>query len=439
MRANRLKRLHRWLARKPPPTRKTDRPLMAALKHAEAALARSNGSPQAFLAVLLARDEVELAYRQASYHPVELVQRCINLDQQLCQVSPELLTSLPAWRETVSPPETSWWWYLDRAAEARKQKAEAREQENDLIWILLAGTLVLLTGALTLEIIKRLWTGASDLTATFGTLFTLLLTGSPFTKRGQEAAQWMFKRIPRLTPRYQAEAMAAMAFIAFIGVLLLWVFGLPGLAVYYSNHGLDELLAGRVTAAQRSFQRAVALNPDQVVAYQNLADVYARIGQPDEAINWYKQAIAHDLNFGPAYARLSQTYNEQGKFEQATQIALAGLRPENKTRQADVALAAEYDLLANLGWAYFEQEKYDQAQEALEAALTLEPQLKSLEATQGQLRRALPHYYLAQIYEQRNKSEEALVQWRETLRFLNADNWGHQEWLAVVQAKLSQP
>jgi tetratricopeptide (TPR) repeat protein len=233
--------------------------------------------------------------------------------------------------------------------------------------------------------------------------------------------------------------MAAMAFIAFVALLLLWFFGLPGLAVYYSNHGLDELLAGRVTTAQRNFQRAVALNPDQVVAYQNLADVYARIGQPDEAINWYKQAIAHDLNFGPAYARLSQTYNEQGKFEQAAQIALAGLRPENKTRQADVALAAEYDLLANLGWAYFEQEKYDQAQEALEAALALEPQLKPLEATRGQLRRALPHYYLAQIYEQRNKSEEALVQWRETLRFLNADNWGHQEWLAVVQAKLSQP
>lgn len=443
VRPNRFKSLRPWLAGRPSQRRRAGNAgeplLMNALQQYEAALARLNDHPQTFLAVLLARDDVELASREMPSRPVELVQWWISMDQQLRQMPRELLIRLPGWRDTVRPAETAWWWFMDLEAEVRKQKADVREQDDDLLWILLAGSLVLLTGALTLEIIKRLWTGASDLTATFGTLFTLLLTGSPFTKRGQEVAQWVFKRIPRLTPRYRAEAMVAMAFIAFTAVLLLWFFGLPGLAIYYSNRGLDELLAGRVTTAQRHFQRAVALNPDQAVAYQNLADVYNRIGLPDEAINWYRQAIAHDLNFGPAYARLSQTYNELGKSEQAVQIALAGLRPENRARQADVALAAEYNLLANLGWAYFEQGKYDQAQAVLEAALTLESELRPLEATRGQLRRALPHYYLAQIYEQRNEPEQAAAQWRETLRFLDADNWDHQGWLEVVQAKLRQP
>jgi tetratricopeptide (TPR) repeat protein len=405
-----------------------------ALQHYEQALEQVTADPDSFLAVLLARDAVRTARREHSARAVRHIRQWTALDERLRQLSPDLPANLPLWRKTLQPPESSWWWFLDQAAQAKQEQIEQKEEEKDILWALVAGTLILFTTTLTLEIIKRLWTGTPDSVATFGTLLTLLLTASPFSKQGQAVAQKLFKRVHF---RYRAEVMAATASIAFGLVLLIWFLGLPALAVYYSNRGFNELGAGEVTEAQRHFQRAVALDPEQVVAYQHVADVYARIGQPEEAIDWYKQAIHRNLNFGPAYARLSQTYNEQGQFEAAIQTALAGLRPENQIRQADIALAARYNLLANLGWAYFGQEEYDRAQETLEAALVLEPQLKQLEATHGQLRRALPHYYLAQVYDHQGNAEGALVQWRESLRYLDADNWDHRAWLATVQQNLS--
>lgn len=413
--------------------------LTEAVEQYQASLTQLTPEPQSLLAVLLARSEVEIARRQAAAPTAVQVQQLVALDAQLRQVSSDQLESLPAWRHTLSPPEAAWWWYLDKEAQARQQEIEQREQENDLIWILLTGTLLLFTSTLTLEIIKRLWADAPDMSAILGTLLMLLLTGSPFTKRGQELATLVFKRLPWLTPRYRAEAMAAMAFLAFASILLIWLFVRPWWATKYNNWGMAALLDGKVTTAQNYFQRAVALDPEQVVAYHNLADVYARIGQPQEATKWYQQAIARDANFGPAYASLSRLLNEQSQFDEAARLALAGLRSENEIYQPEIALIVRYHLLSNLGWACFGQDQYKRAQDMLETAVSLETELKTLEAQYGQLRQATPHFFLAQIYEQQKMPEESIAHWQEALRYLNAENWDHREWLDVVQDKLSNP
>ncbi len=392
--------------------------------------------PKLLLSILLARNAVQSAQKQATTPEVDQVARLTELDQKLRRISPNLLESLPAWRRALSPPKSRWWWYLEEEA-----------KEKDWIWNFLTGLLLLITTTLALEIIRRLWVGVPDMSAIFGTLLTALLTASPLTKQGRELATWLFKGLSKIKflsgvkPRYWAEAMAAMALVAAVGMGLIWVFVRPAYATLMNNWGLAELSTGDVTAAEMYFRRAVALDQDQVVQYHNLAALYARTGRLEEAGQWYLQAIAHAGDFGPAYAGLSQLYNEEGQFKEATRIALVGLRPENQASEPEAALVARYNLLSNLGWAYFGQEQYRQAQEALEAALSLEPRVRTQEqeTRTGLLRSPIPHFFLAQVYEQQEKFEEAQAQYRETKRFLDPENWAQHEWLNFVQEKLGAP
>jgi tetratricopeptide (TPR) repeat protein len=101
---------------------------------------------------------------------------------------------------------------------------------------------------------------------------------------------------------------------------------------------------------------------------------------------------------------------------------------------------ARYELLANLGWAYFAQDELAFAQRALEDAVSLEPQLKVLEEAEtprAQYRLALPHYYLARIYEQADEPRQALEQWEETLALLDP-GWGQQVWRMEAQDRIQQ-
>jgi tetratricopeptide (TPR) repeat protein len=258
------------------------------------------------------------------------------------------------------------------------------------------------------------------------------------SKRGRELAEQFFSRIPRLQPRFRAEAMAGMAVLAFLVVGAGWLL-LPRLARYYNNEGHDALRVGNLAAAQRAFQRAASLNPDLVVPYQNLADVYQRIGRPQEAQSWYQKAIEHNLNFGPAYRGLGHLYNLADDFEQAEQVLLAGLGCEYVAGDADLETITRYQLLSDLGWAYLGQEQLELAEKALDAAVVLEVEVKAIEERTGyRYRLALPHYTLAQIYEQSDRPQEALEQWDESLRFLRPENWADQKWITTALNHIEQ-
>jgi len=84
-------------------------------------------------------------------------------------------------------------------------------------------------------------------------------------------------------------------------------------------------------------------------------------------------------------------------------------------------------MLADLGWAYFAQQKAALAEEALDAARDLEPELEELPATAGEQRNAIPAYYLAQLYEAQGLTAKAKEQWREAVRRLGDDSWPNRE------------
>jgi tetratricopeptide (TPR) repeat protein len=429
--------LHLLLGESVPTTQPTANPppsLNSVLEQYEETLGMSSDDTH-MLQSLLARDAVAATLQQIKEPSPAQIQQLAELDICLrLKVAGFRADSVDNWRQTLGRPDTAWWWFPSKLA-------EEREKHHDLPWMLLAGSFMTLTAALTLDIIKRLWDGAPDTISTIGTLLTLLLTASPLTKQGQDLGKVILQRISWLKPHWHSRAMLGASVIAFVMVLIARLL-LPQLARMYNNWGLEELQVGNLTAAQQDFQRAVALTPDLVVPYQNVANNYQQIGLYDEALSWYQKAIEHDRNFSPAYRGLGHVYNRQGEFTKAEPVLLAGLALKSDAQNPELKkleTVTRYALLADLGWTYFEQERFERAQEVLEEAMKLESEVKAVGEQEGaEYRIALPHYYLAQIYEQLGRPTDAIQQWKDTLRFIGSNNWADREWIATAQQRLQQ-
>jgi tetratricopeptide (TPR) repeat protein len=215
-----------------------------------------------------------------------------------------------------------------------------------------------------------------------------------------------------------------------------WILPYP-MAEAYNNSGVRELAQGNLAAARQSFLRASALNADRVVPYYNIGRAYEEAGSLNEAGEWYQRAIEEDANFAPAYRGLGQVYNEQSQYAAAEEVLIAGLAMSMDEVEEVTARITRYELLANLGWSYFAQGKTELAQQVLISALKMEAELKQIgEARDAEYRRALPHFYLAQIYEEAGDLPNAILQWEECLRFLDANDWRQQERHFIAQKHL---
>ncbi|MDM8527826.1 tetratricopeptide repeat protein [Anaerolineales bacterium HSG24] len=389
---------------------------------------KTDSTPTTLLTLLLARDA--LANLETSLQVTEL-ENLSQLDNQFrtaTRALPEnLLTDYATWRtnHTQAHPE-AWWWQLD--AQYQQQQVE-----QDTFFIVITGVFVLITIPFAVEIIKRLWDGAPDIYSIGGTLLTLLLTGGSLSQKVRQLGNWLLtygaKKIG-IKRSFYAEIGMILAIIGWVLVMSFWVWGLPDWAHWYNDQGFASLQTGNIAKAEDYFRRSVALNPDEAVPYYNLGQVYHDIAQPKVAIEWYQQALQQNYDFAPAYQGLGRLYNEQGKHDQAETILLAGLerlkgQSENKATQV-----TRYYLLNHLGWAYFEQEKYILAEEVLTDTIELEPTLRQFElAERSSYRQALPHIYLAELYEQQENWSAAKQQWEQCIALVPLDSVDKQQLL----------
>lgn len=347
--------------------------------------------------------------------------RLVALDNRLRELAPhqfKALANLPGWRASFSPAETAWWWRLDI-------QFESAEQERDFLWYLGAALCTMISLTISVEMIRRLWSGAPDVIAVFGTILTLLLTSSPLLKRGPDLGQWIIQRLTWLNPRHRGEASFGMAALALAAILAGW-FSLPGLGTLYNNWGDEALGNGDLVTAEQWFQRATALRPELPVAYYNLAALYEESGSPDEAIRWYRTSIQRDRRFRPAYIGLGSLHNRQGEYAQAEQVLLSALNIQNPREDQALTAYTDYMLLSNLGWTLVAQGRFERAEEILQEALELEPLVDE------NVRSKLPHYYLARVHCAFQRPEAAVQELQETLRFGNPERWEHRIWTATV-------
>jgi cytochrome c-type biogenesis protein CcmH/NrfG len=153
--------------------------------------------------------------------------------------------------------------------------------------------------------------------------------------------------------------------------------------------------AGERKQALRHLERAVALYPEYVEAWNDRGAVEHLLGKYDTAINCFSRAVALDSNYYPAWVNLGGTLLVESRYEEALNAARHALelRPS--------------EALANslAGQSCFYLHRYDEARAYFLRVVTLDPAYA-----------AGPYRYLAHIAFAERKIKEGMDHLRAHLK-----------------------
>jgi adenylate cyclase len=198
-----------------------------------------------------------------------------------------------------------------------------------------------------------------------------------FTQETNAQARQLFEQALALDPQY-AEAYAFLGLSYFREWGFQWT---------QDSQTLEQALA--------LAQRAVALDDSLAQAHATLGSVYLWKKQHDQAIAEEERAIALDANFADAYMRLGNILTFAGRPEEAIGLIEKALRLNPHSPPV---------YLFVLGHSYYLMGRYEEAIAAYKRALTHIPDL-------------LPaHQFLATIYSELGREEEARAEAAEVLR-----------------------
>ena len=111
-------------------------------------------------------------------------------------------------------------------------------------------------------------------------------------------------------------------------------------------------------AVLKEFEDAMLYSADFAASRHNLANLYAELDRPEDAIRQYEEAIRIDGQFFPATANLAVLYNQSGQNEQAEQLLKKALATDPEL----------YELAYSLGLLLVEMQQYGEALSYLEQA-----------------------------------------------------------------------
>lgn len=126
-----------------------------------------------------------------------------------------------------------------------------------------------------------------------------------------------------------------------------------------------HLEEGRLVDARREAFLAIQANPGNAEAHFTLAYVFGQLGEWGKAEDEARLAIKHAKNYPEASNLLGVILIEQGRYKDAVGV-LKGV-------SQDFLYTTPHLAYGNLGLAYLEMERYDEAMEALEQAVELQP------------------------------------------------------------------
>ncbi|MEC5218131.1 tetratricopeptide (TPR) repeat protein [Actimicrobium sp. GrIS 1.19] len=110
----------------------------------------------------------------------------------------------------------------------------------------------------------------------------------------------------------------------------------PNLVAAWNNLGIILQESGKLDASLQCLARVVALQPDGAVAHNNLANTYRRLGRLEPADAHYRKAIALNPGYAEAYSNLAFLLSSQGQFDAAAAAARHAI--ELNPRLADAYL-----------------------------------------------------------------------------------------------------
>ena len=153
----------------------------------------------------------------------------------------------------------------------------------------------------------------------------------------------------------------------------------------YYNYGLESIKKGGFDEAIAAWEKALALDPTMVNAYEKLGKAYYTQGRFDKAGEIYRKQLEMRPDDPMIYYSLGVVYRMNEQFEDAVKM-------QTKALSLNPKLATAYN---ELGLIYCKQKKLDEAIAAHKTALELDPKLGTA------------HNYLGVVYLLKGMSAEA--------------------------------
>lgn len=373
--------------------------------------------------VLIARDEVAKALDNGLIATSAEVAWLAAVDQKLKDSAATISNlagakSLSAWRQSVHPLNGPWWWSLD-------ERAAASEPSANPLWTIPAVLLFALSVSVFADTLTILKSGGINGLTVFGTLLQTILTllaGSTFLSAGREWLEKLFAQVG-ISRRFRGKSRVWLAFAVFLLTLLIRILLPQGVAHYRYNNGDVALANNQVPEAIQNYEQAIALKPGFVKAHFHLALAYDKAGDYSKAIDAYERSIKFEPQNYVAYNNLARLYILHRKDYKSALGRLDHLRGNLPQLTTDL----QYYLFKNRGWANLELGYYRQAGEDLEWALS---------------KRNGPaaHYLLGRVYGAQDRKAEAKQEFDRLLEALQRDPKAADEveasWIADAQEQL---
>jgi tetratricopeptide (TPR) repeat protein len=198
----------------------------------------------------------------------------------------------------------------------------------------------------------------------------------------------------------QADALHLLGLIAHrvnhpdAGVLIRRAIALqPNNAIAYGNLALVLQSQGKWDEAMECSRQALALHPNVPETHYNLGYAFHVKGDLEDATACYRRALALQPRFTPPYQNLGAALKAMGRLDEAIEVYRQGL-----TLQPNSAA-----LLSNLGDALWEQGKIEESADCCRRAVALDPNFPE------------PHLNLGNSFVNQNRFAEATERYRRAI------------------------
>jgi tetratricopeptide (TPR) repeat protein len=244
-----------------------------------------------------------------------------------------------------------------------------------------------------------------------------LLAGGALTQAGGRWIDGLLaaRGVSRPAQAYWKTGLALLVLLIMLALRL----SLPVFARTYNDRGVRLQLAGRITSAIDSYERAISLAPDYALAHYNLGSAYEEILQYDQALVEYQTAIQNDPQLYLAYNNLARLYMLQKRdYASALHLLERGLALNPSEP------AVRYSLLKNRAWAYLALELPGLAGADLRQALALRPD------------GAAAYCLLAQMLEAAGRPADALPAWEKCVANCAPAENVEPDWYATARERV---
>ena len=265
------------------------------------------------LKVLVARDQVARAVASGKSLSAEQCQRLAESDGLLKGRAGEIdvITQggrLEAWRQSVQPAATAWWWSLDQEV--------ATQSPVTPLCAVLTIVIVAATASLMTDVGTKLLSGKLDrltLAVSGGQALLVALAGGSLTKTGARIGAELLSRVR--APLFLAPAVPVV--IAAVAFVFVWALSasLPSIARWwYFLDGFQLQQAGQINRSIERYQKAVSLDSNFHAAHYQLGVAHETTSDFDKAVSEFQLAQRIRPDDKSTYTRTRQIMQWRESF-----------------------------------------------------------------------------------------------------------------------------